>query len=256
MTMQSSGSAAPANAGATAASAVAPSVTLVTATALAVADMVGIGVFTSLGFQVKDLPSGLSLVLLWTVGGIMALCGALSYAELAAAFPRSGGEYNFLSRIYHQALGFMAGWVSATVGFAAPVALAAMAFGKYFQGVFSAGSPVLLSFAAVWIIALFHLRNLKLGSAFQNFSTVLKLLLIGAIISAGVFHFTNPELSFLPTRSDIAPIFATPFAVGLVYVMYSYSGWNASAYIISEVRRPERNVPRSLLCGTLVVIAI
>jgi APA family basic amino acid/polyamine antiporter len=115
---------------------------------------------------------------------------------------------------------------------------------------------VLLSFAAVWIIALFHLRNLKLGSAFQNFSTVLKLLLIGAIIGAGVFHFATPELSFLPTRSDIAPIFATPFAVGLVYVMYSYSGWNASAYIISEVRQPERNVPRSLLCGTLVVIAI
>ena len=122
MTMQSSGSAAPANGGATAASSSAGSVTLVTATALAVADMVGIGIFTSLGFQVKDLPSGFSLVLLWTVGGVMALCGALSYAELAAAFPRSGGEYNFLSRIYHQAVGFLAGWVSATVGFAAPVA--------------------------------------------------------------------------------------------------------------------------------------
>jgi APA family basic amino acid/polyamine antiporter len=77
-----------------------PSVTLITATALAVADMVGIGVFTSLGFQVKDLPSGFSLIMLWLVGGVMALCGALCYAELAAAFPRSGGEYNFLSRIY------------------------------------------------------------------------------------------------------------------------------------------------------------
>ena len=227
-----------------------------TASAIVIANIIGTGVFTSLGFQLQDIHSGFALLLLWIVGGIAALCGALCYGELSAALPRSGGEYHFLSAIYHPAVGFMAGWVSSTVGFAAPVALAAMAFGKYFQGVFSAGSPVLLSFAAVWIIALFHLRNLKLGSAFQNFSTVLKLLLIGAIISAGVFHFTNPELSFLPTRSDIAPIFATPFAVGLVYVMYSYSGWNASAYIISEVRRPERNVPRSLLCGTLVVIAI
>ena len=121
MTMQRSGSTPPATARVDSCPSSAGSVTLVTATALAVADMVGIGVFTSLGFQVKDLPSGFSLVLLWTVGGVMALCGALSYAELAAAFPRSGGEYNFLSRIYHQAVGFLAGWVSATVGFAAPV---------------------------------------------------------------------------------------------------------------------------------------
>ena len=227
-----------------------------TASAIVIANIIGTGVFTSLGFQLQDIHSGFALLLLWIVGGIAALCGALCYGELSAALPRSGGEYHFLSAIYHPAVGFMAGWVSSTVGFAAPVALAAMAFGKYFQGVFNAGSPVLLSFAAVWIIALFHIRNLKLGSVFQNFSTVLKLLLIGAIIGAGVFHFATPELSFLPTRSDIAPIFATPFAVGLVYVMYSYSGWNASAYIISEVRHPERNVPRSLLCGTLVVIAI
>ena len=109
--------------------------------------MIGIGVFTSLGFQVKDLPSGFSLVMLWLVGGIMALCGALSYAELAAAFPRSGGEYNFLSRIYHRALGFMAGWVSATVGFAAPVALAAMAFGQYLTGVIPGCPPLLMALA-------------------------------------------------------------------------------------------------------------
>ena len=110
-------------------------VSTVTAAAIAVADMIGIGVFTSLGFQVQGIPSAFSVLMLWVVGGIAALCGALSYGELAAALPRSGGEYNFLSRIYGQALGFMAGWVSATVGFAAPVALAAMAFGGYFEGV-------------------------------------------------------------------------------------------------------------------------
>src|SRR5262245_512834 len=91
-------------------------VTAVTAIALAVASMIGIGVFTSLGFQVRDLPSGFTLIMLWVVGGVIALAGGLSYAELAAAFPRSGGEYNLLSRIYHPAVGFVAGWLSATVG--------------------------------------------------------------------------------------------------------------------------------------------
>jgi APA family basic amino acid/polyamine antiporter len=110
-------------------------VSWVTATAIVVADMVGVGVFTSLGFQVTDLRSGFSLLLLWVVGGIVAICGAFCYAELAAMLPRSSGEYNFLRRIYHPAFGFVAGWLSATVGFAAPVALAAMAFGVYFKSI-------------------------------------------------------------------------------------------------------------------------
>jgi len=116
-------------------------VSVVTATAIAVADMIGVGVFTSLGFQVREIASGFSLLMLWVVGGLASLCGALSYAELAAALPRSGGEYNFLSRIYHPAVGFLAGWVSVTVGFAAPTALAAMAFGVYFEGVFAGAPP-------------------------------------------------------------------------------------------------------------------
>src|SRR6202140_5046509 len=131
-------------------------ISTVTATAIAVADMTGIGVFTSLGFQVREIPSGFSLLMLWVVGGVAALCGALSYAELAAALPRSGGEYHFLSQIYHPALGFMAGIVSATVGFAAPITLAALAFGRYFHGVINAGWPMLFSIVLVWIVALFH----------------------------------------------------------------------------------------------------
>ena len=109
-------------------------VTTVTAAALAIADMIGIGVFTSLGFQVQGIPSAFAVLMLWVVGGVAALCGALSYAELAAALPRSGGEYNFLSHIY-RSIGFVAGWISAAVGFAAPVALAAMAFAGYFDGI-------------------------------------------------------------------------------------------------------------------------
>src|SRR5205823_5587159 len=174
----------------------------VTACSIVIANIIGTGIFTSLGFQLNDIQSGFALLMLWVVGGIVALCGALCYGELSAALPRSGGEYHFLSQIYHPAVGFMAGFVSATVGFAAPIALAAMAFGKYFQGVFSSGSPVLLSFAIVWIVALFPLGNLRVGSAFQNLWTLLKLLLIGALITAGFLVRSKQPISFLPASSD------------------------------------------------------
>jgi len=227
----------------------------VTASSIVIANIIGTGIFTSLGFQLADIQSGFPLLMLWIIGGITALCGALCYGELSAALPRSGGEYHFLSEIYHPALGFMAGFVSATVGFAAPIALAAMAFGKYFVGVFDIGSPVLLSFVVVWVVTLFHLQNLQIGSAFQNLWTIVKLLLIGAFIAAGFLVEPRQEITFLPQANDTISIFGGAFAVALVYVMYSYSGWNASSYIIGEVKKPEKNVPRSLLAGTLIVIA-
>src|SRR5262249_48314588 len=225
-----------------------------TACGIVIANIIGTGVFTSLGFQIADIQSGFALIMLWIVGGIAALFGALCYGELSAALPRSGGEYHFLSEIYHPAVGFMAGFVSATVGFAAPIALAAMAFGKYFHGVFNFGSPVVLSFILVWIVAVFHFGNLRLGSAFQNLWTVVKLILIGALIGAGMLAKEKQPVTFLPQTADTMSIFSGAFAVALVYVMYSYSGWNASSYIIGEVKRPERNVPRSLLAGTVIVM--
>src|SRR6266446_3666111 len=226
----------------------------ITASAIVIANIIGTGIFTSLGFQLADIQSGFALLMLWIVGGITALCGAICYGELSATLPRSGGEYHFLSEIYHPAVGFMAGFVSATVGFAAPVALAAMAFGKYFHGVFNFGSPVALSFVLVWIVTLFHFGNLRRGSTFQNVWTIVKLILIAALIVAGFLVQPKQPLNFLPAPGDATSIFSGAFAVALVYVMYSYSGWNASSYIIGEVKNPERNVPRSLLAGTLIVI--
>ena len=228
----------------------------VTASSIVIANIIGTGIFTSLGFQLVDIQSGFPLLMLWIIGGIAAFCGALCYGELSAALPRSGGEYRFLSKIYHPALGFMAGFVSATVGFAAPIALAAMAFGKYFVGVFGVGSPMLLSFVVVWAVTVFHLGTLQVGSVFQNLSTLVKLLLIGALITAGLFVQTKQSISFLPAPGDAIAIFGGPFAVALVYVMYSYSGWNAAAYITGEIKKPEKNVPRSLLAGTGLVIVI
>src|SRR5216110_3514771 len=228
----------------------------VTASSIVIANIIGTSIFTSLGFQLADIQSGFPLLMLWIIGGVAALCGALCYGELSSALPRSGGEYHFLSQIYHPALGFMAGFVSATVGFAAPTALAALAFGKYLQGVLGFGSPVLLSFAVVWVVALFHLKNLQVGSAFQNCFTVVKLLLIGAFIITGFFVQPKQPINFLPERGDAVTIFGAPFAVALVYVMYSYSGWNAAAYITGEIKRPDKNVPRALLLGTGLVLII
>ena len=227
-----------------------------TASAVVVANIIGTGVFTSLGFQVRDIHSGFGLMMLWIVGGIAALCGALSYGELSAALPRSGGEYHFLSKIYHPALGFMAGVVSATVGFAAPIALAAIAFGRYFNGVFDLGSPFILSVAVIWIVALFHLRNVRVESAFQNLWTATELVLIAAFITAGFLLQSKQDIGFLPADGEVKSIFTAPFAVALIYVMYSYSGWNAAAYITGEIRRPEKNVPGALFAGTAVVMAI
>src|ERR1700734_3015835 len=132
-------------------------VSVVVATAIVVADMVGVGVFTSLGFQVKDIPSGFAILTLWTVGGIVALCGVFSYSELGAMFPRSSGEYNFLNRAYPPAFGFVAGFVSATVGFAAPVALAAMALEQYARSAFPGAPPLVLAIGVVWLVSLVQL---------------------------------------------------------------------------------------------------
>jgi basic amino acid/polyamine antiporter, APA family len=231
-------------------------VSWVTASAIVVADMVGVGVFTSLGFQVSDIPSGFALMLLWIVGGVVAICGAFCYAELATMFPRSSGEYNFLRRIYHPAFGFVAGWLSATVGFAAPIALAAMAFGIYFKSIIPGVPPLLLGFCVTWLAALVHLGGVKLGGAYHNIWTALKLALILVFIIAGFALGDVQSISFAPRAVDLTYIAGAPFAISLVFVMYSYSGWNAATYIVGEVREPARNLPRALFTGTAIVIVL
>jgi APA family basic amino acid/polyamine antiporter len=226
------------------------------ATAIVVADMVGVGVFTSLGFQVKDIPSGFSILLLWAVGGVVALCGVFSYSELGAMFPRSSGEYNFLTRAFHPAFGFLAGWVSATVGFAAPVALAAMAFGEYGKSVLPDAPPLALAVGVVWLVSLVQLGGVRHSSTFQLVATILKVVLIVAFLVTGFVIGTPQPVSFTPVVSDFALIASAPFAIGLVFVMYSFSGWNAATYIIGEMRTPERSLPRALLVGTLIVIVL
>jgi APA family basic amino acid/polyamine antiporter len=221
-----------------------------------VANIIGTGIFTSLGFQVGSLPSGFTILMLWLVGGICAMCGALCYAELSAALPRSGGEYHLLGKIFHPALGFMAGWISISAGFAAPVALAAMAFGKYLTGVLPNVPPLASSLAVVLLTTVLLSGNTALGSRFQIGSTLLKVLLILGVIVAGCFVSHSQPVSFLPHPGDGSLIVSAPFAVSLVYVMFAYSGWNASIYIAGEVRNPSRAIPISVGVGTMLVIGL
>jgi APA family basic amino acid/polyamine antiporter len=228
-------------------------ISAITATNLVVANMIGTGIFTSLGFQVAAMTSDLALMALWAVGGFAALCGALCYAELATALPRSGGEYHYLSRIYHPSIGFLSGWISAVVGFPAPIALAGIAFGEYFK-VFTPGySPVVISLLIVWIITAVHLFGIRTEELFQNGATFLKLGLIFVLIIAGLLIGNQQRLDLSFGPESFGTLLSGPFAVSLVYVMYAYSGWNAATYITDEVRDPATNVPRALLAGTVSV---
>jgi basic amino acid/polyamine antiporter, APA family len=227
-----------------------------TATNIVVANMIGTGVFTSLGFQVAAIRSDFALIFLWALGGLAALCGALCYAELAAALPRSGGEYHFLSRIFHPSIGFIAGFVSATVGFAAPIAISAIAFGEYCKPFFPGIQPVVVGLVAAWIVTAIHLAGVHTGEIFQNVSTVLKVALILVLIVAGLFFRRSQPLDLAVNGNTLEALASGPFAVSLVFVMYSYSGWNAATYITGEVRNPAKNVPWALFTGTVIVIVL
>jgi len=225
-------------------------------TAIVIANMVGTGVFTSLGFQVLGIQSGFALLMLWVVGGLIALCGALCYGELAAAMPRSGGEYHYLSQIYHPSVGFLSGWVSATVGFAAPTALAAMALGKYAASVWPALHPQVLSVAVVVVLTAVHASSSRTGSRLQVVITAVKVLVLVLFIGAGLATAQPQAISFVPFAADWHQLLTPAFAISLVYVSYAYSGWNAAVYLTGEVAEPRRNLPRILLAGTAVVLLL
>lgn len=231
-------------------------ISLFTATSLVIANMVGTGVFTSLGFQLVGIRDGFSILILWLLGGLISLAGALCYGELGVLFPRSGGEYNFLSKLFHPFFGFLSGWVSATVGFAAPVALASMLMGGYLSKVFYGISPIYFSISILLLITFVHTINLKTGSRFQNVFTVLKIALILVIIFGGLFFTPHQDISFLPSNSSLKTIFSPAFAISFFFVSYSYSGWNASSYLVDEIRNSSRNLPISLFAGTSIVTVL
>lgn len=227
-----------------------------TAISLVIANMIGTGVFTSLGFQVLDIESGFAIMMLWIVGGILSLCGALTYGEIGSAFPQSGGEYNYLSRLYHPSVGFLSGWVSVTVGFAAPVAAASTALGLYVNKIYDSVNPQILAVSVILLLTIVHSINLKLGSAVQRAFTLIKVVIIVMFVGFGLFHHPEHSVSFSPTSDSFSQMMSSAFAVSLVFVTYAYSGWNAAAYIAGDLREPQKNLPKALIWGTLIVMVI
>jgi APA family basic amino acid/polyamine antiporter len=227
-----------------------------TATLVVVASMIGTGVFTTSGLLAAELRSCPAILLTWLCGGLLAVCGALSYAELAAALPRNGGEYRLLSRIFHPSVGFTAGWVSLVVGFSAPLAAAALAFGAYVRAVAPAVDPTSAAVALVVALTALHALHVTAGSGLQNVFTVANVLLVLAFVVAGLAA-GDPADAFAAGEQPLPDALSSSgFAVSLVLVTFAYSGWNGAAYLAGEIRAPARAVPRALLLGTAVVVLL
>jgi len=235
------------------------------ATNIVVADMIGAGIFTTSGLLLLELGSPLLMIGLWIGGGIMALSGALCYGALGAAMPRAGGEYAYLSELFHPLLGFLSGWVSFFAGFSAPLAASSLGFSEYLASAFplitGAGDPVLtkkaVALAVILALALVHLRGLAFGSKVQNYLTVGKVLLIATLVVAG-FLVGQGEVSNFSERiaTDTPDASWKVIGLSLMWIMFAYSGWNASGYIGSEIKNPRRNLPLSLVIGTGTVLVL
>lgn len=245
--------------------------TLRSATALVVANIIGAGIFTSTGFQAASLPHPGFIFLLWIVGGVLALCGALCYAELGASMPEAGAEYAYLRNTYGGVFGFMSAFVSLVAGFSAPIAVACKAFIRYMTHFFPAleNNPEffglvtrndLFAVGLVWILIAIQLRNVKFGIGFNDFATLLKVGGIIAIIFLAIVWGKGQtgNLTFVSeSYADLSSADKTSaFATSLIFVMFCYSGWNASAYMASEFKNPQRDLPRSLLLGTGIVVVL
>lgn len=230
--------------------------TLSVAIMLVIANMIGTGVFTSLGYQVGPLPSGFVILVLWLVGGVVALSGAFTYAEIATTLKRSGGEYLYLAKIFHPALGFLSGWMSAIVGFAGAISAVAIAIGAYATEALGI-STELIAVASIVLVSTIHWFGVKTGGIAQTILTTLKLSLIAFFCIAPFFVAdSGATVNFLPQPGDLDLILSSGFATSLVFVVYAYTGWNASAYIAGNLENPKRNLPLSLVAGTGIVVVI
>lgn len=231
-----------------------------TAVALVVANMVGTGVFTSLGFQLVEMHNVWSILFLWILGGIIALSGALTYAEIGSYLIKNGGEYAYLGHLFHPMLGFIAGVVSVVVGFAAPIAAACVAFGKYLSYTLVSTNhhrlELFLSIAVLVSITCIHLWSIKVSGLFQKYVTLVKIIVILMFSLALFLSNANPEIFKWESKNFLSEVFSSSFAVSLIYVSYAYSGWNAAAYLSSEIEQPEKNLSKALITGTFLVMTL
>lgn len=234
---------------------------LPTAAALVVSSMVGTGVLTTSGYLILDLGSGPLTLALWALGGLVALCGALTLAEIASTWPMSGGEYAILHRAFGTRLAFLGGWVALWLGFAAPIAAASHAWATYLFITMDLATELpslrLAASAAIAVVAILHSSGSHLTSRFQGVIAVATLaLLLAAVVFGLLAEVATPH----PPARQASTL--TPSASPLVWlssfvlVSYSYTGWNAAAYLGSEIKDPRRCLPRAILLGAAAVTLI
>ncbi|MGA2516244.1 MAG: amino acid permease [Thermodesulfobacteriota bacterium] len=225
------------------------------ATLLVIGNVVGAGIFTTSGFLAGELPQPLLFVAIWVIGGLLTLCGALTYAEMAGMFPRSGGDYQFLKEAYGPWAGFLLGWVSfwvITPGSIAVLSIAMVAYIKGFLPLHYALSEKFLAVAVIFLLSFINYRGVRLSGTVQDIFTLGNLLIILALILGGLTSGNGNWQHFTAASSASLP-FPKLFGPAMIAVLFTYSGWFASAYIGAEVKKPERNLPFSLLLGTIIV---
>jgi len=224
-----------------------------TAAALVISSMIGTGVFTSLGFQLTDIQNTWSIVLIWVLGGIFALIGAFTYAELGTNFDESGGDYIFLSKLIHPLVGYVYAWTSLTVGFTAPIAISVMAMQSYLNPINPAIFNDWFGVAVILVLAWVHSVSIGQSGKFHNISTTIKIGFILALIFLGFWYLPVQENAIDLSNSWQQEIMLPGFAVALVFVSYAYTGWNAAAYIVDEIKDVRRNLPKALIVGSAIV---
>lgn len=228
-----------------------------TLVALVVSNMIGAGVFTTSGFALGDLGSPWRVLAAWLVGGLLALCGAFGYGALSRLIPESGGEYLYLSRAIHPSAGFIAGWISLLAGFTAAIAYAALTFAVYAA---PEGRPAVVASGVILVTVVLHALGVRQGAWVQNAAVALKLLLILAFCAFAVF---GPGVGFWAGLAEIAggayevpPFSIATFGLSLMWISFSYSGFNAAVYLAGEVPTARDLVPRALVLGTVLTIFI
>jgi basic amino acid/polyamine antiporter, APA family len=221
---------------------------------IVIANMIGAGVLTVPGFMAMSLAPSY-ILLAWLVGGIAALSGARAYAAIAQAIPRSGGEYRYLSILWHPLLGYLAGWTSLFVGFSQPVAADAQLIG-YYTGTLGVDIPwrVVTAVVIVGVTAL-HAFDLGASRRGQNILVAIKIVLVSGFVAVGLIAGSNTWPTWVPEASAHGLPVAL-FFQNLVFIAFCYLGWNAAVYASEEFAAPRRDVPRAMLIGCAAVIVL
>lgn len=236
---------------------------LVTMTCVVIAGMIGSGVFTTSGFALADLQSPARVLIAWAVGGVIAIFGAIAYGELARRLPQSGGEYLYLSRLLHPFVGFLAGWISLTVGFSGSIALVALTFEEYVVPAELCPTWLPARSSAIAVIVIFgigHAFMVKLFASLQNGIVGIKLVALIYFLVIAASKISTHEWHWEPLKEPLPPLFAwstmLTMSTSVMFISLSYAGFNSAIYAASEVSNPDRTIPRSLILGTMLVTAL